>query len=276
MTTTLITGANKGIGFEAARQLAAAGHQVWIGGRDVTRGQRAADALAARFVQLDVTDDASVAEAVKTVGALDVLVNNAGISGGRISPGEATADHMRAVYETNVFGPVRVLHTFIPLLERSPGPVIVNVSSGLGSFGLASDPDGPWAEFNVPVYSSSKAALNMLTLQYAMAFRECGSTRSTPATPPPTSTPTEARRPSNKEPRRSSGTHGPPPKGQPAASLTQAVPRARSGKCSSSKACRNGSGARRPEAPEPSLAATAGMVLLPCEDSPLRRQDRCR
>jgi NAD(P)-dependent dehydrogenase (short-subunit alcohol dehydrogenase family) len=121
-------------------------------------------------VQLDVTDDASVAAAVKTIGALDVLVNNAGISGGRISPAEATADDMLAVYETNVFGPVRVLHAFIPLLERSPAPVVVNVSSGLGSFGLATDPDSPSGEFTFPVYSSSKAVLNMLTVQYAAGF----------------------------------------------------------------------------------------------------------
>ena len=90
MTTTLITGANRGLGFEVARQLTAAGHHVWIGARNPARGQEAADAVGARFVQLDVTDDASVAAAVETVGALDVLVNNAGISGGRISPREAT------------------------------------------------------------------------------------------------------------------------------------------------------------------------------------------
>jgi NAD(P)-dependent dehydrogenase (short-subunit alcohol dehydrogenase family) len=165
MTTTLITGANKGLGFEAARQLTAAGHRVWIGARDLTRGRRAAEALGAEFVQLDVTDDASVEQAVETVGALDVLVNNAGISAG-----EATADDMRAVYETNVFGAVRMLHAFIPLLERSREPVVVNVSSGLGSLGLASDPDRPWADFSFPVYASSKAALNMLTLKYAGAF----------------------------------------------------------------------------------------------------------
>jgi len=144
MTTTLITGANKGLGFEAARQLAAAGHRVWIGARDITRGRHAADALGAEFVQLNVTDDASVAE--------------------------ATADDIRAVYETNVFGAVRVLHAFIPLLERSREPVVVNVSSGLGSLGLAADPDSPWADFSFPVYASSKAALNMLTLKYAGAF----------------------------------------------------------------------------------------------------------
>jgi NAD(P)-dependent dehydrogenase (short-subunit alcohol dehydrogenase family) len=170
MTTTLLTGANRGLGFEAARQLATAGHQVWIGARDVSRGEQAADAIGGRFAQLDVTDDASVAAAVETVGGLDVLVNNAGISGGRIDPSEATVDDMRRVYETNVFGPVRVLHAFIPLLERSPAPVVVNVSSGVGSLGLASDPESSLSAANYPVYASSKAALNMLTIRYAAAF----------------------------------------------------------------------------------------------------------
>jgi NAD(P)-dependent dehydrogenase (short-subunit alcohol dehydrogenase family) len=170
MTTTLITGANKGLGFETARQLIAAGHQVWIGARDPGRGQRAADQLGAGFVQLDVTDDASVAAAAETIGELDVLVNNAGISGGRIAPSDATAEDMRGVYETNVFGVVRVLHAFIPLLEDSSAPVIVNVSSGVGSLGLSADPEGPWRDANYPVYASSKAALNMLTIRYAAAF----------------------------------------------------------------------------------------------------------
>jgi NAD(P)-dependent dehydrogenase (short-subunit alcohol dehydrogenase family) len=170
MTTTLLTGANRGLGFEAARQLATAGHQVWIGARDISRGEQAADAIGGRFVQLDVTDDASVAAAVETVGGLDVLVNNAGISGGRINASEATVDDMRNVYETNVFGPVRVLHAFIPLLERSPAPVVVNVSSGVGSLGLASDPESSLSAANYPVYASSKAALNMLTIRYAAAF----------------------------------------------------------------------------------------------------------
>ena len=170
MTTSLITGANKGLGLETARQLIAAGHHVWIGARNADRGQQAADQLSAEFVQLDVTDDASVVAAVETVGALDVLVNNAGISGGRISPSEATADDMRTVYETNVFGPVRLLHAFIPLLEKSEAPVVVNGSSGVGSLGLASDPRSPLSEANYPVYASSKAALNMLTIRYAAAF----------------------------------------------------------------------------------------------------------
>jgi NAD(P)-dependent dehydrogenase (short-subunit alcohol dehydrogenase family) len=171
MTTTLVTGANRGLGFEVARQLVAAGHRVWIGARDDARGQHAADTVGARFVRLDVTDDASVAAAAERVGsALDVLVNNAGISGGRISPREATADQMRTVYDTNVFGAVRVLRAFIPLLEKSSAPVVVNVSSGVGSLNLAADPGGPWREANFPVYASSKAALNMLTLRYAAAF----------------------------------------------------------------------------------------------------------
>jgi len=170
MTTTLITGANRGIGLEVARQLAAAGHQVWIGARDTGRGQEAAEAVGGRSVELDVADDDSVTAAAETVGELDVLINNAGISGGRVTPSDATADDMRRVYETNVFGAVRVLHAFIPLLEASSAPVVVNVSSGVGSLGLASDPESPLREANYPVYASSKAALNMLTVRYAAAF----------------------------------------------------------------------------------------------------------
>jgi NAD(P)-dependent dehydrogenase (short-subunit alcohol dehydrogenase family) len=169
MTATLITGANKGLGLETARQLIAAGHEVWIAARDPDRGERAADAVGARFVQLDVTDEASVAAAAHTVGSLDVLVNNAGISGQRADVAQTTAEHMRSIYETNVFGPVRVLHAFLPLLERSAAPVVVNVSSGLGSLAIAADPDGPWPGFAM-AYSSSKAALNMLTIKYAAAL----------------------------------------------------------------------------------------------------------
>ena len=97
--------------------------------------------------------------------------NNAGISGGRIGPSEATVDDMRRVYETNVFGPVRVLHAFIPLLERSPAPVVVNVSSGVGSLGLASDPRQPPERGELSRLRLVQGrALNMLTIRYAAAF----------------------------------------------------------------------------------------------------------
>jgi NAD(P)-dependent dehydrogenase (short-subunit alcohol dehydrogenase family) len=178
MTTTLITGANKGLGFESARRLVAAGHTVYIGARDAERGRRAAERLGARFVQLDVTDDASVAAAVKTVeaeGGLDVLVNNAGIEArgeGNSVPGAAdtTADQMRMVFDTNVFGVVRVTHAFLPLLRRSAAPVVVNVSSGLASLTHLSDPDHPAHFYPGVAYPTSKTAVNMLTVQYAKAF----------------------------------------------------------------------------------------------------------
>src|SRR5580700_5366271 len=141
MTTTLITGANKGLGFETARRLIAAGHTVYAGSRDAERGRLAAGRLGARMVLIDVTDDASVAAAAKTIeadGGLDVLVNNAGIEvrteeNAVLGAAEVTADQMRSVFETNVFGVVRVTHAFLPLLRRSAAPVIVNVSSGLAS-----------------------------------------------------------------------------------------------------------------------------------------------
>src|SRR3954468_1097082 len=130
MTTTLITGANKGLGRETARRLVADGHDVWMGARDPARGQAAADELGARFVVIDVTDDESVAAAAERVaaeGGLDVLVNNAGIVGPRKAVPEMTADDMRVVFDTNVFGIVRVTRAFLPCLERSATPVIVNV-----------------------------------------------------------------------------------------------------------------------------------------------------
>jgi NAD(P)-dependent dehydrogenase (short-subunit alcohol dehydrogenase family) len=174
MTVTLITGANKGLGRETARSLLAAGHTVWIGARDPERGQVAASALGARFVQLDVTDDDSVAAAAATLagehGALDVLVNNAGISGGRTPVPEVAAGDLLRVYETNVFGVVRVTQAFVPLLLRSPSPVIVNVSSGMGSLAVTTDPDRLESQINGLAYPSSKSAVNMLTSQYAKAY----------------------------------------------------------------------------------------------------------
>ncbi|MFC0032014.1 SDR family NAD(P)-dependent oxidoreductase [Micromonospora chaiyaphumensis] len=178
MTTTLITGANKGLGFETARRLVAAGHTVWIGSRDAERGRRAAERLGARFVPLDVTDDASVAAAARIVeagGGLDVLVNNAGIEGrtegnGVIGAAETTAEVMRTLFDTNVFGTVRVTHVFLPLLQRSAAPVVVNVSSGLASVTRLTDPADPAYGYPGVAYPASKAAVNMLTVQYAKAF----------------------------------------------------------------------------------------------------------
>ncbi|MGW5036384.1 SDR family oxidoreductase [Streptomyces nigra] len=178
MTTTLITGANKGLGFETARRLVEAGHTVYVGARDADRGRAAAERIGARFLLIDVTDDASVQAAVKTVeadGGLDVLVNNAGIElrgpGNSVPPaGDTTADEMRTVYETNVFGVVRVTHAFLPLLRRSPAPVVVNVSSGLASLAGLSDPDSPAHFYQALAYPSSKTAVNMITVQYAKAF----------------------------------------------------------------------------------------------------------
>ncbi len=170
MTTTLITGANKGLGYETARRLVAHGHDVWVGARDPERGRAAAGELGARFVALDVTDDTSVAAAAEAVGALDVLVNNAGIGGGFKPVPETTAEDLRRVYDTNVFGIVRVLHRFLPLLERSEAPVVVNVSSGMGSLAVTSDPERLESSIVGLAYPSSKTAVNMLTSQYAKAF----------------------------------------------------------------------------------------------------------
>jgi NAD(P)-dependent dehydrogenase (short-subunit alcohol dehydrogenase family) len=169
----LITGANKGLGREAARRLLAAGHEVWVGARDAGRGEAAAEELGARFVQIDVTDDASVAAArdrVAAAGGLDVLVNNAGILGARGTVDETTVDDLRHVYETNVFGIVRVSQAFLPLLAERAAPVVVNVSSGMGSLGRTTDPDRIESKIVGLAYTSSKSAVNMLTSQYAKAY----------------------------------------------------------------------------------------------------------
>jgi len=178
MTTTLITGANKGLGRQTARQLIAAGHTVYLGARHEARGRAAAAELGACFVQLDVTDDASVAAActqIEADGRLDVLVNNAGIeprlAGNAIpTPAGETADAVRATFETNVFGLVRVTHAFLPLLQKSAAPVIVNVSSGLGSLTGLSNPESYTHFYPALGYPASKTTVNAITVQYAKAF----------------------------------------------------------------------------------------------------------
>ena len=176
MTTILITGANKGLGFEAARRLIALGHTVYMGARDRKRGEEAAKRVGGRFVQLDVTDDASVSAAAEWIAqqplGLDVLINNAGIAGGMIAPPDMKAEAVRDVYETNVFGIVRVTHAMLPLLRSSKCPVIVNVASGLGSFGTVHDTTRVESKFVALAYCSSKSAVTMLTVQYAKSLPE--------------------------------------------------------------------------------------------------------
>ncbi|GGZ46629.1 SDR family NAD(P)-dependent oxidoreductase [Streptomyces subrutilus] len=171
MTTTFITGANKGLGRETARRLLDLGHTVIMGARDPERGAEAAAALGARFVRVDVTDEASVTAAAADVaaheGAIDVLVNNAGITGPHADPADLTAADALAVFDVNLFGVIRTTRAFLPLLRRSPDPVIVNVSSGMGSLALTHDPSRAESSVVAPLYTASKAALTMLTTQYA-------------------------------------------------------------------------------------------------------------
>jgi NAD(P)-dependent dehydrogenase (short-subunit alcohol dehydrogenase family) len=174
MTTTLITGANKGLGREAARRLLVDGHDVWLAGRDRKGAQATADELGGRFVHLDVTDDESVKAAANQVaeqsGRLDVLVNNAGIAGGFTPVGETRAEDLERVFGTNLFGIVRVTGAFLPLLEQSANPVIVNVSSGMGSLAVTTDPERIESTLIGLAYPASKTAVNMITSQYAKAF----------------------------------------------------------------------------------------------------------
>jgi len=178
----LVTGANKGIGFQIARQLAEAGIVVVIGARDTGRGRAAAEALAAdglnaRSVELGVTDPASIKAAANVIdaehGMLDILVNNAGIVDERDGPPSlAAAEAVRRVMETNFIGALNVTQTMLPLLRRSQAARIVNLSSSLGSLTLNGDPSSPYYSARLLGYNASKAALNMLTVQLAAELRD--------------------------------------------------------------------------------------------------------
>lgn len=167
----LVTGANQGIGLETARRLIAAGVIVYIGARNAERGAAAATEIGARFVQLEVTSDQSVAAAAakieSEVGHLDVLVNNAGIAGPLDDLHDLNAAGIERVLATNVVGYVRVIHVFLPLLERADNPRIVNVSSGMGSQARFHDLSTIESRVGSPFYAASKAAVNMLTSRYA-------------------------------------------------------------------------------------------------------------
>jgi len=172
-TITFITGANKGLGYETARRLTELGQTVILGARDPRRGEAAADRLGIRFVPIDVTDDASVAQAVTDVekheGHVDRLINNAGIVGRHAQAEDLTGDDAALVFDTNVAAIVRVTHAFLPLLRRSDAPAVINVSSGMGSQTLTHDPDRVESTIATPLYPASKAAVTMLTMQYAKA-----------------------------------------------------------------------------------------------------------
>ncbi|NUT32374.1 MAG: SDR family oxidoreductase [Hamadaea sp.] len=186
MKIALITGANKGIGFEIARGIGEAGATVLLGARSVDRGTAAAQALSdsgirAHAIQLDVTDPRSVAAAAKQIetehGRLDILVNNAGIARADAdeqaldpaawAPSGQTLDSIRAVFDVNVFGVIAVTNALLPLLRRSDAGRIVNVSSEVGSLALTLDRSSPYWSLISLGYPASKTAVNMVTAQYA-------------------------------------------------------------------------------------------------------------
>jgi NAD(P)-dependent dehydrogenase (short-subunit alcohol dehydrogenase family) len=182
----LVTGANKGIGLQIAKELAAHGYTVLVGSRNLERGEEAAKSIGAdaRALQLDVTDQASIAAAAERIrtelGRLDLLVNNAAISHAG-EPGRSLAemlqssrasvaslDEVRAVFETNVFGVIAVTQAMLPLLHEAPAARIVNVTSGVGSLTLNADPTFPYRSGFGVVYAASKTALNAITLSFAI------------------------------------------------------------------------------------------------------------
>ena len=180
----LVTGANKGIGLAIAKGLGELGYQVWVGSRDAERGKSAVDALIAesidaRLLVLDVADPESIRLAAATLAQaashLDVLVNNAGII---VSPSDLPSvqsiEDVRTTYETNVFGPILVTQAFLPLLKAADGARVVMMSSGLGSIGLITDPASIYSTVNLMAYSSSKTALNAVTVAFSKELEPLG------------------------------------------------------------------------------------------------------
>lgn len=182
--SALVTGANKGIGREVARQLAIDGFKVWLGARDAERGTRAAAELRAegldvQWLEIDVTNDSNVAKSVSTVRNesfhLDVLVNNAGVAiNYDRPPSEQAIADIKATYEVNVFGPIRVTQAYLPLLLAAPAARIVMVSSYSGSIGRALDSASPSYSVNMLGYGSSKSALNAITVSFAKELSDRG------------------------------------------------------------------------------------------------------
>lgn len=178
----LVTGANKGIGLETARQLAQKGMTVLLGARDSVRGESAAaalrkDGLDVRFLQLDVTDESSIRDAAARIeselGRLDVMVNNAGVSIGAVesTPSTAKMADIRATFDVNFFGMIAATQAMLPLLRKSAAGRIVNLTSILGSLGEHSDPNSPIHGKLYMAYNASKAAVNMFTVNLAHELR---------------------------------------------------------------------------------------------------------
>ncbi len=174
-SVALVTGANKGIGKQIAGQLAGAGLTVYVGSRDAARGQQAVTEIGggARLLVLDVTDAAGIDAAARQVSTLDILINNAGVSGDGKTADREDLSTFRRIYETNVFGAVAVTNAFVPALRRSAHPRIVNISSGTGSLTWATGPQFPHRG-SYAAYRSSKTALNALTVFYAHALAADG------------------------------------------------------------------------------------------------------
>lgn len=178
----LVTGANKGIGLEIARQLAEAGVVVLLGARDPRRGRDAADGLArtglvVEAIGIDLNDETSIASAAGQIndrhGRLDILVNNAGVVDTEDGPPSAAATAAaRRLMETNFLGTLAVTQAMLPLLRRSGAGCIVNLSTTLGSLAINGDPSSPYYEARLIGYNASKAALNMLTVQLAAELRD--------------------------------------------------------------------------------------------------------
>jgi NAD(P)-dependent dehydrogenase (short-subunit alcohol dehydrogenase family) len=183
MKTVLITGANRSIGFEAARQLLKQGYYVYLGSRDLQKGQQAVSQLQAEGltqvepIEIDVTNLESIRAARETLArktvSLDVLINNAGILGGMAQhPIDTDISIFKEVFETNFFGVIETTQAFMDLLRQSPEPRIVNVTSGLGSLTLHADPSWKYYQVKAACYVPSKAALNAYTQVLAYHLRD--------------------------------------------------------------------------------------------------------
>lgn len=180
----LITGANKSIGFETAREMGLRGYRVWLGSRDPALGEAAvarlvAEGIAARLVIVDVRDAQSIRAAADLISKedarLDVLINNAGISGAQpVAPSEQTIADILNVYDTNVLGAIRMTQAFLPLLKAAHKAQVVMVSSGLGSLTWTSDAAHPYSRVQAMGYTSSKSALNAVTVAFANELASLG------------------------------------------------------------------------------------------------------